>query len=79
MLTPVTAIKGQCDLIKHRNRAADVLFSRAVSKIRQPIEGFSKWLIEKTIFQRASKVRSIRGLMIIAFGKLAAAFIESIF
>lgn len=79
MLTPVKAVKGQTEADKQRNKAADDLFSRAVSKVRQPIEGFFNWLIEKSDFQRASKVRSTKGLMIHVFGKMAAAFIYLIF
>ena len=79
MLTPVKAIKGQSTWDKQFNKAADDLFSKAVSTIRQPIEGFFQWLIEKTDFQRASKVRSANGLLIHVFGKLAAAFIYLIF
>lgn len=79
MLTPVKAVKGQTEAQKQRDRAANDLFSRAVSKVRQPIEGFFNWLIEKTDFQRASKVRSTKGLMVHVFGKLAAAFINLIF
>jgi hypothetical protein len=79
MLTPVKAIKGQSTWDKQFNKAADDLFSKAVSTIRQPIEGFFHWLIEKTDFQRASKVRSTNGLLIHVFGKLAAAFIYLIF
>lgn len=79
MLTPVKAVKGQTEAEKQRNKAADDLFSRAVSKVRQPIEGFFNWLIEKTDFQKASKVRSTKGLMVHVFGKLAAAFINLIF
>lgn len=79
MLTPVKAVKGQTELEKQRNKAADDLFSTAVSKVRQPIESFFNWLIEKTDFQRASKVRSTKGLMVHVFGKLAAAFINLIF
>jgi len=79
MLTPVKAIKGQTEQEKQRNKAADDLFSKAVSTVRQPIEGFFNWLIEKTDFQRAGKVRSTKGLMIHVFGKLAAAFINLIF
>jgi hypothetical protein len=37
------------------------------------------WLIEKTDFQRASKVRSTKGLIVHVFGKIAAAFIYLIF
>ncbi|MCP4018006.1 MAG: transposase [Delftia sp.] len=79
MLTPVKAVKGQTEVKKQWNKAADDLFSRAVSKVRQPIEALFNWLIEKTDFQRASKVRSTKGLMIHVFGKLAAAFINLIF
>jgi len=55
------------------------LFSRAVSAVRQPIESLFNWLIEKTDFQRASKVRSTKGLIVHVFGKIAAAFIYLIF
>ena len=79
MLTPVKAVKGQTEMEKQWNKAADDLFSRAVSKVRQPIEGLFNWLIEKTDFQKASKVRSTKGLMVHVFGKIAAAFINLIF
>ena len=79
MLTPVKAVKGQAEVLKQRDKAANDLFSRAVSKVRQPIESFFNWLIEKTDFQRASKVRSTKGLMVHVFGKMAAAFINLIF
>jgi hypothetical protein len=74
-LTPVKAVKGMEEVIKQRIKAADDLFSTAVSRIRQPIEAIFNWLIEKADIQKASKVRSTKGLMIHAFGKLAAAFI----
>lgn len=79
MLTPVKAIKGQTLQEKQRNKAADDLFSKAVSSVRQPIEALFNWLIEKTDFQRASKVRSTKGLLVHVFGKIAAAFINLIF
>ena len=79
MLTPVKSIKGQTDWEKQFNKAADDLFSTAVSKVRQPIESLFNWLIEKTDFQKASKVRSTKGLLIHVFGKIAAAFIYLIF
>jgi hypothetical protein len=75
MLTPVKAVKGQSEAIKQRNKAADDLFS----KVRQPIESLFNWLIVKTDIQRASKVRSIKGLLVHVFGKIAAAFIYLIF
>ena len=75
MYTPVKAVKGMPDIIKVRLKAADDLFSVAVSRVRQPIEAMFNWLIEKVDIQRASKVRSTKGLLIHAFGILAAAFI----
>ena len=79
MLTPVKGIKNQSERIKQFDKAADDLFSTAVSKVRQPIESLFNWLIEKTDFQRASKVRSTKGLIVHVFGKIAAAFIYLIF
>jgi len=79
MLTPVKGVKGHTEWDKQYDRAANDLYSRAVSRVRQPIEGFFNWLIEKTDFQRASKVRSSKGLLVHVFGKIAAAFITLIF
>jgi hypothetical protein len=79
MLTPVKGVKGQSEAIKQRDKAANDLFSTAVSTIRQPIESLFNWLIEKTDIQRASKVRSTKGLLVHVFGKIAAAFIYLIF
>lgn len=75
ILTPIKEVKGMEDAIKQRIKAANDLFSTAVSRVRQPIEAMFNWLIQKTDIQRASKVRSTRGLMIHAFGRLATAFI----
>jgi len=79
MLTPVKGIKNQSDWDKQFDRAANDLFSTAVSKVRQPIESLFNWFIEKTDFQRACKVRSTKGLIVHVFGKIAAAFIYLIF
>lgn len=79
MLAPIKAVKGMTKIIKQRIKAADDLYSTAVSRIRQPVEAIFNWLIEKTDIQKASKVRSTKGLMIHAFGRLAAAFITLIF
>lgn len=68
--TPVKKKKGQEYLA-----AADKLFSKAVSSVRQPIESLFNWIDEKTGIQRASKVRSYRGLLVHAFGRLAAAML----
>jgi hypothetical protein len=72
VLTPVKYPKGTPLEIKQRNRAADDLFSRAVSSIRQPIESLFSWLLEKSDIQRASKVRSEKGLLVHIFAKLTA-------
>ncbi len=79
MLTPVKAVKGMSDITKQRIKAADDLFSTAVSRVRRPIEAMFSWLIEKTDIQRASKVRSTKGLIVHAFGKLSAAFLNYAF
>lgn len=79
MLTQVKGAKGQPEIIKQQNKAADDLFSKAVSTIRQPIESLFNWLIAKTDIQRASKVRSTKGLLEHIFDKIAAAFIYLIF
>lgn len=79
MFTPVKGVKGMPDILKHRDRAANDLFSKAVSKIRQPIESLFNWLIQKTDIQRASKVRSTKGLVVHVFGRIAAAYIGLIF
>jgi len=74
-LAPIKAVKGMPDVIKQRIKAADDLYSTAVSRVRQPVEAIFNWLIEKVDIQKASKVRSTKGLMIHAFGRLASAFI----
>jgi hypothetical protein len=79
MLTPVKGIKAQPEVIRQWDKAANDLFSTAVSTIRQPIESLFNWLIVKTDIQRASKVRSTNGLLVHVFGKIAAAFIYLVF
>ena len=79
MLTPVKAVKAMPEVLRKIDRAANDLYSRAVSKIRQPIEALFSWLIEKSDIQKASKVRSTKGLSLHVYGRLAAAFITLIF
>jgi len=79
MLTPVKYPKGTSNRIKQFNKAADELYSKAVSSVRQPIESFFNWLIQKSDIQNASKVRSTKGLNLHLFGRLAVAFIGLIF
>lgn len=79
MMTPVKGTKGECQDNKNRDKASNDLFSTAVSRVRQPIESFFNWLIQKTDIQRASKVRSSKGLLVHLFGKIAATYINLIF
>jgi len=68
LYTPVKKDKGQEKL-----DAADCLLSKAISRVRQPIESLFNWIEGKTKLQIASKVRSFEGLMVHIFGKIAAA------
>ena len=79
VLTPVKTVKGQSEITTQWGKAANDLYSRAVSRVRQPIESLFNWIIEKTDIQRASKVRSTKGLLVHVFGRIAAAFIFLIF
>ena len=79
ILTPVKGVKGQSEMTNQWGKAANDLYSRAVSRVRQPIESLFNWIIEKTDIQRASKVRSTKGLLVHIFGRIAAAFIYLIF
>jgi hypothetical protein len=68
LLTPVKKHKGQAHL-----DAADAWLSRAVSRVRQPVESIFNGIEEKTGIEMASKVRSSQGLLVHVFGRLAAA------
>lgn len=74
ILTPVKLKKGQSKWEREFNHAADKAFSRAVSAVRQPIEALFAWIIRLTDMQRASRVRSAKGLVAHVFGKITAAF-----
>ncbi|MGM9511602.1 hypothetical protein ACS5NO_27945 [Larkinella sp. GY13] len=52
--------------------AADELYSSFVSSIRQPVESFIQWLIEKSQIQTASKICSQKGLLLHYLGRLSA-------
>lgn len=68
VLTPTKKAKGQETLFLFEQ-----LWSTAVSRVRQPIESFFNWLEQKTGIQIASKVRSLNGLLVHVYGRLAAA------
>ncbi len=65
--------KGETEWEKQFDHAFRVLHGKAVSSVRQPIESFFNWIIEKVGIQNASKVRATKGLNIHIFGKAAAA------
>jgi hypothetical protein len=79
MLTPVKGVKAKNIVLIQFDKAYNDLFSTAVSTVRQPIESLFNWLIEKTDIQKASKVRSTKGLLVHLFGKIAAAFLKPVF
>jgi hypothetical protein len=54
------------------NKAAIYLYSTEVTKIRLTIEALFTWLIEETDLQRASKMRSAKGLVVHMFKRVAA-------
>ena len=71
-------------LTPRKKRKDDVLksgdtFSSFVSSIRQPIECFFNWLNRTTNIQSACLVRSLSGLFLHLFGRIAAALISLIF
>ena len=68
ILTPVKRKKGQKKLAYW-----DRIYSSAVSSVKQAIESFNNWLIEKTNLQKASKVRSSAGLISFIFARIACA------
>jgi hypothetical protein len=69
LLTPMKKPKGGelSPAQKHCNKL--------ISKIRQPVESFFKWLIDKTDIQRASQIRSTDGLLVHCLGKLSFALL----
>ena len=71
-------------LTPRKRRNGDVLvsgdsFSSFVSSFRQPIECFFNWLNRPTNIQSASLIRSLSGLLLHVFARIAAAIISLIF
>jgi len=73
LLTPVKKRKGQTEWETQFFKAGNDLYSTAVSRVRQPIESFFNWLNEHWDIQRASKVRSLSGLLVFVFARLILA------
>ena len=75
LLQEESAIQILTPLKKHKSdaiRPGDA-FSSFVSSVRQPIECFFNWLNRFTNLQSASTVRSLTGLLLHIFGRIAAA------
>ena len=71
-------------LTPRKKRKSDTIlsgdaFSTFVSSVRQPIECFFNWLNRLTDIQTASTVRSLTGLLLHVFGRLAAALTALMF
>ena len=79
LFTPIKLVKGDSIEVRQFKKAADDLFSTAVSTVRQPIESLFNWLIQKTNIQDASKVRNTKGLLIHTFGAIATALLFWLF
>ena len=73
LFAPEKNKKGESQWERCFNQAFRTLYGKAVSSVRQPIESFFNWLIEKVDIQNASKVRSEKGLNVHVFGKATAA------
>ena len=76
--TPVKLIKGETEPTRQFKKAADDLFSTAVSTVRQPIESLFNWINELTNLQDASKIRSTNGLFVHIFGAIAVVLFKII-
>lgn len=67
-----------CAIAKRKRGQIELFFDQklqntAISRLRQPIEGFFNWIIEKTDIQNASKTRATKGVLSHVYGKIAAA------
>ena len=76
---PIITCSGKRTCSEIKDRASNDLYSKDLSGVRQPIESLFNWLIERSDIQKASKIRSTKGLLVHAYGRLAVAFINLIF
>jgi Transposase DDE domain len=74
--TPVKLVKGDTVETRQFKKAADDLFSTAVSTVRQPIESLFNWINELTNLQDASKIRATGALYVHIFGAIAVALFK---
>lgn len=74
ILTPIKKAKGQKELDSSQRA-----FSKAVSRMRQPIEALFSWINRITSIENAGLVRSTAGLFSHIFGKFAAAMLLRVY
>jgi hypothetical protein len=55
ILTPFKAVKNQAEVIKLWDKAANDIYSRSVSHIRQQIESLFNWIIKKNRYSKSIK------------------------
>jgi hypothetical protein len=55
ILTPVKLVKGEPDVFRQREKAANDLFSCAVSSVGQPVESLFNWLNVKPVCNKPEK------------------------
>ena len=55
VLTPVKAVKNQPEIIKQWDKAANDLYSRAASSVRQPNESLFTGSLKKQLFKERQK------------------------
>lgn len=79
MLTPIKLKRGQKRLDAAQQYFSSYITGPPGGSIRQPVESFFNWIIEKTQIQNASKVRSEKGLWLHCYGRIAAALIYLVF
>ncbi|HEY6435946.1 MAG TPA: transposase [Ignavibacteriaceae bacterium] len=77
--TPVKLTKGETEQQRQFKKAADDLFSTAVSRVRQPIESLFNWINEHTGLQNASKIRATNALFVHIFGAIITVLFRYIF
>jgi hypothetical protein len=70
--TPIKQKRGECPTLRQFDEASQKQTSTTIAKVRQPVETFFSWMQEKTNIQKASKVRSLKGLLVHLWGKIAA-------
>ena len=70
--------KNSTGIVGHNDIMTAMIYTHVLN-MRHTIEALFNWLIEKTDIQRASKVRSTKGLVVHVFGRIATANIFLIF